>query len=568
MTSRIGSPDTQADLDLRACLDQYPTRSFIMVAGAGSGKTTSLVKALSHLEMTKGKALKRRGQKIACVTYTEVAVGEIRTDVGDSNIFHVSTIHSFLWTLVHSFQSDLREWVAERINEKIAEAEEKIAKPKTQAKTKLKAAEDIARYKEQLEKLAVVQKFSYGTGSKYEDGLLGHDDVLKVAPILIGRHELLRTIIAKRFPFIFVDESQDTNPTVVAALREIASMPHSGLCLGFFGDPMQKIYQTGAGVIEPGEGWNQITKPENFRCPGTVLSVINNIRAEDDRIVQVAGNRIGPDGLIAIEAGTAKLFIVPSGGSNRSDRLNQVRAWMANANDDPLWQSDDRSHDVRLLVLVHRIAAKRLGFPDIYAAMNDNKAPGFKEGIQEGTVWVLRPFLTYLMPLVVAAKEQNDFEVIETLRKNCPLLSAERLPGQNVAELLARLKRDIEKLEEILKDDSTKAIFDVLKFVQEQELAAFDERFLPYLSSTANEEDVEYKAVTAFLAAPVAQMWGYRRYIADESPFWTQQGIKGAQFQRVLTVLDDAESDYNLFSYGKYWGIEDLSETDAQHIGT
>jgi len=49
MTSRIGQPDTQADRALRQCLDQQPLTSFVMVAGAGSGKTTSLVKALAHL---------------------------------------------------------------------------------------------------------------------------------------------------------------------------------------------------------------------------------------------------------------------------------------------------------------------------------------------------------------------------------------------------------------------------------------------------------------------------------------------------------------------------------------
>jgi DNA helicase-2/ATP-dependent DNA helicase PcrA len=61
-------------------------------------------------------------------------------------------------------------------------------------------------------------------------------------------------------------------------------------------------------------------------------------------------------------------------------------------------------------------------------------------------------------------------------------------------------------------------------------------------------------------------MLGYRRYITNESPFETQQGIKGAQFQRVLVVLDDAESDYNLFSYGKYFGLEPLSDTDQENI--
>ena len=55
-------------------------------------------------------------------------------------------------------------------------------------------------------------------------------------------------------------------------------------------------------------------------------------------------------------------------------------------------------------------------------------------------------------------------------------------------------------------------------------------------------------------------------YIEDQSPFATQQGIKGAEFDRVLVILDDEEAGYNLFSYGKYFGITALSEKDNQNI--
>jgi DNA helicase-2/ATP-dependent DNA helicase PcrA len=567
MTTRIGSPDTEADLSLRACLDQTPTRSFIMVAGAGSGKTTSLVKALSHLDSTRGKTLRRLGQKIACITFTEVAAGEIRGDVGDTPLFHVSTIHSFLWTIVHSFHSDLRVWVGERINEKIAEAQEKIAKPRVQAKTKQKAAEDIERYRAQLAALAAVTKFNYGTGSRYEDGLLGHDDILRVGPALIAKHALLRSVITKRFPFIFVDESQDTNPDVVEALKAVAAMPGTGFCLGFFGDPMQKIYQAGAGAIEPGPDWNQITKPENFRCPTTVLEVVNRIRAEDDGLVQVAGTRIGPNGVVPISAGTAKLFIFSNTDVDRGTCLERVRTWMADTNTDPLWHSDEETGDVRLLVLVHRMAARRLGFADVYAAMNDHDAPGFKEGLQEGTVWAVRPFLQFVLPLVSSTMGNNQFDVIATLRRDCPLLAKDRVEGQGVSALLARLKQNVATLVQMMRADSGHSVREVLLFLQERELVELDRRFTPYLANpAADEDDPEFSAMSALLAAPVAQMWGYRRYIDDESPFATQQGIKGAQFQRVLVVLDDAESEYRLFSYGKYWGLEALSDTDRAHI--
>lgn len=480
----------------------------------------------------------------------------------------MSTIHSFLWSLVQSFQVDLRQWVTGRIAEKIAEAQTRIDSLRTQARTKAKAADDIARYKRQLTLIAAVPKFTYGTGSKYESGILGHDDVLKVGPTLISSRPLLRTLIAQRFPYIFVDESQDTNPDVVAALKLLAEANAGRFCLGFFGDPMQKIYQTGAGAIAEGENWVTITKPENFRCPTNVLNVINAIRAEDDGLHQVPGQRFKDGAPVETPAGSAKLFLFPNTGVHRPECLARVRAWMSEVSGDPLWQSDEESGDVRLLVLVHRIAARQLGFEDVFAALNDNGAPGFKEGLRDGTIWAVRPFMNLILPLVAAAKAGNEFEVISILRANCPRLTEERLKGQNVAAILGTLKRNVDSLTTMLETGAGITVRQVLEFTRETELLDLDERFLTYLGDAmdADDDDPEFAALTALLATPATQMLGYRRYITNESPFETQQGIKGAQFQRVLVVLDDAESDYNLFTYGKYFGLEPLSDTDQENI--
>lgn len=51
-----------------------------------------------------------------------------------------------------------------------------------------------------------------------------------------------------------------------------------------------------------------------------------------------------------------------------------------------------------------------------------------------------------------------------------------------------------------------------------------------------------------------------------QSPFDTHQGVKGAEFDRVLVVLDDEEAKYSLFSYGKFFGITPLSDTDKANI--
>lgn len=51
------------------------------------------------------------------------------------------------------------------------------------------------------------------------------------------------------------------------------------------------------------------------------------------------------------------------------------------------------------------------------------------------------------------------------------------------------------------------------------------------------------------------------------SPFATQQGVKGAEFERVLVLIDDEEGQgQRQFSYGKYFGISALSDTDDENI--
>lgn len=572
MTNRIGQPDTDADRELRQCLDQQPLTSFVMVAGAGSGKTTSLVKALAHLSATRAAELRRRGQRIACITYTDVAVGEIWGDVGNDSLFHVSTIHSFLWTVVSPFQQDLRRWVAGRIEEKIAAAQERLDNPRTRANTRDTLGRDIERYQRQTEVLRSVARFIYGTGSDYAKGVLGHDDILKVGPALIEERPLLRTLIANRFPFIFVDESQDTSPTFVAALRQIVETVGQGFCLGFFGDPMQKIYTTGAGPIAPGDGWNEITKPENFRCPTNVLAVVNNIRAEDDGLQQTRGRTVERNGFLEAVEGSARLFILPA-DDRRTERLAQVRQWLATEQQDPNWLRDDDDADVRVLVLVHRMAARRLGFPNLYAALNDQAPPGLKDGLLDGTAWVLRPFMAFVLPLVIAARSGADFDVMSALRANCPLLSKEKLTDQNAATVIARLRVDVPRLVAMLEPSERTTIRQVLSFLHERELVSLDDRFAGYLAdrgagagADGEEAGAEQAAVNAFLDCAATELWGYREYIEDQSPFATQQGVKGAEFERVLVILDDEEGDYNLFSYGKYFGITPLSATDKKHV--
>src|SRR5262245_19393443 len=82
--------------EVLVCLDQG--RSFLVEAGAGAGKTHSLVKALEHLIDKRGRELTRRNQQVACITYTNVAPEEIRKRIGAHPVVHASTIHALCWS--------------------------------------------------------------------------------------------------------------------------------------------------------------------------------------------------------------------------------------------------------------------------------------------------------------------------------------------------------------------------------------------------------------------------------------------------------------------------------------
>lgn len=589
MSSRANKPDTQADIDLRNCLRNVPPRSFIMKAGAGSGKTTSLIKGLSSAIQIHGDKLKRTRQRIACITYTEIAAGEIWRDVGSDPLVHVSTIHSFMWLLAKPFQNDIRVWVSGRIVEKIDVLEEKRATypPRVQQRTKDKDARDLERLRRQSERIATVKGFRYGTGSNYAKGILGHDDILKLVSYLISERPLFRTLLARQFPFVFVDESQDTTPAVVQALKAVEREPGVTFCLGFFGDPMQRIYVTGTGQVEAEPTWVDIPKPENFRCSTKVLNLANAIRRDGDDLVQTPGQRLSPEGIIPTPEGSAHLFILPA-DETRDANLVRVREWMATRTGDDYWRSgDDDQARVKLLVIVHQMAASRLGFGDLYAALNFKAPSAFKDGFLDGTAWPISSCVKFLIPIAIAHTNGQQLEVMRLIREYSLLLDKESLGGASVAERLKVLGELVASITAGIVGHSGATIGDLLKQVNSSDLLVLDPRLVSYLDPNAvipvqpepeagenNDDDVqeerdtdkEMASMDAFLACPASQLLPYHTYISERSPFWTQQGIKGAEFDRVLVVLDDAESNHFQFSYEKYLGLEEPSDNDQKHM--
>ncbi len=144
--------DDHVDKEIEQCFSQQDPRCFFMFAGAGSGKTSSLIKALTFLDEKAGSWFAENSKKIAIITYTNAACDEISRRLQYKPIFAVSTIHSFLWELIKSYQVDIKDWVTKSLQLEIKDLEEKQRKGRSGKASEERAAK-IVRKQERLKKL-------------------------------------------------------------------------------------------------------------------------------------------------------------------------------------------------------------------------------------------------------------------------------------------------------------------------------------------------------------------------------------------------------------------------------
>src|SRR5471030_464588 len=113
--------DDPIDGEIYGYLSEAPPKSFMLYAGAGSGKTKTLVSVLDTLRKNQGQVLSLSGKKVAVVTYTNAACEEIKERLKNDPIFQVSTIHSFSWELIKGFTFDIRSWLEKKLAKDIEE---------------------------------------------------------------------------------------------------------------------------------------------------------------------------------------------------------------------------------------------------------------------------------------------------------------------------------------------------------------------------------------------------------------------------------------------------------------
>ena len=190
---------------------------------------------------------------------------------------------------------------------------------------------------------------------KYNDDILhrmliSHDTLLEYSLKIVKTYDLLRRVIFDSYPYILIDEYQDTNTSVVHLMRlldEHAKSIQRKLFIGYFGDTAQNIYEDGVGSeltnIHP--GLKQIDKQFNRRSHSEIIDVINKIRNDQIKQKSIFADCTG--GSLKFYTGTDEF---------KHDFINKYKIkWEIN--------SENKLH---CLVLLNKFVAEFNGFPAIY----------------------------------------------------------------------------------------------------------------------------------------------------------------------------------------------------------
>ena len=245
-------------------------KNFVLTGGAGSGKTYSLVSLIQEI----GRLYPNKS--IICITYTNNAVAEIKSRISNDKLF-VSTIHEFLWKIIKKYQKELKETIIELIYR-----EEEKYKKFTLPKDNLEKNEMKINLEYFLNSEIVYDEY-YSLKSE-EDSKIGHDEVLLIAEKMFEKYSKLCDILKDNANFIFIDEYQDTSEEVANIFLNHINKSKKENIIGFFGDSMQSIYETGIGNIKD-DSLKRINKIQNRRNLLKVIELTNKLR--DDGIKQI-----------------------------------------------------------------------------------------------------------------------------------------------------------------------------------------------------------------------------------------------------------------------------------------
>ncbi|WP_225750127.1 ATP-dependent helicase [Streptococcus sp. Marseille-Q4154] len=320
-------------------------QNFILEGGAGSGKTYSLISIIEKISIEEPK------KSIVCITYTNNAVAEIKSRIINDNLW-VSTIHEFIWRVIGNFQKEIKECLVELIND---DAQNLFITPKEIS------SEDFISL-DYFDGVRVDYAEWYSMSITEQNKVqISHDHVLIVAEKMFSKYKKLCDILANTANYIFVDEYQDTSPLVVKILLEHLEKSTRTNIVGFFGDSMQAIYDSGVGNIDF-YGLEKIQKNLNRRNPQKVINLANKFRS--DGLVQIPSGDVDAPNMNNGNVIQGVVKFIYGDGINHLENLRNSKLYKD--------LEFDISKKTKELRLTHKLNAEMAGFSKLFELYNSD----------------------------------------------------------------------------------------------------------------------------------------------------------------------------------------------------
>lgn len=319
----------ESDYDLEIYRD---TNHYRIFAGPGAGKTHLLIQNIKTI-VEHSKQVKSGIKKVLCITYTNAAADEIMRRLGSySRYVVVSTIHSFINEYIfNQFQVQLKAQIKEMFD--IAISNKTHVQSQQEGFTTLsgKSKEEIFEFFETnypqilqteyaelskkkmtgiiidiapvnqvnstgKEKVSLkTEKLSPTLAKAIKDftwsvaGKLAFDEILYWGWRLVSEHELIAHMLRVEFPYILIDEYQDTNPIQNLIVRKISE---KGVIIVVVGDIAQSIYSfQGASYLDFKNFQLPSTLPisdfvieGNRRSTENIIKLLNYLRQKDQTL--------------------------------------------------------------------------------------------------------------------------------------------------------------------------------------------------------------------------------------------------------------------------------------------
>lgn len=500
----------KAEAEVSKCLEHRT--SFLLEAGAGAGKTYSLVEALKKVLAEEGRKLHRNNQQIACVTYTNAAVNVITARIDGNRLATVSTIHAFWWGILKTFQPILR-----------------------------KEIHNLEKWRERLEAgpslTAQTIEYDQGFRNLTEEVIsLHHDDVISLASIFLSVPKF-QAIVASRYPYLFIDEYQDTDAGLMNAIKANLFDREAGPTIGLFGDHWQRIYEDTCGHVA---GLKEIGKGANFRSATAIVSSLNRIRPELPQAVkdeQFAGSAF----VFHTNSWSGTRLSAGRGGHWKGDLPADEAHRFLDLCVEVLKQSrwDFAPDKTKVLLLTHNSLAAEQGYAQLAKVFQ------FTDSYIKKTDPHIAFFADQLEPAVAAYSSHRFAAMFDSLGETAPRLSSSRDKNKwsgAMDELIS--VRETGRIGDVIDCLLHNGIPRLPESVTRREKEARDWRTIE-----GSDTPEEITRIRNLREIPYSEVMALVKYLNGHTPFMTKHSVKGDEFENVLVVLGRGWNKYDFDQY-------------------